>query len=452
MKSIVRLSFALTLGAVAIAGTTAAAAAQQLPPVHPLGPVVSTSVEPLASVSQVRALPGGRVIVHDLTGRRVVLFDSTLQHVTVIADSTSATGSAYGSRLGGLIAYRGDSTLFVDPASLSMLVIDPNGKIVRTMAAPLPNEVNQLIGGQNGTPGFDAQGRLVYRAQMRPAMFGKGPAPGPGQFQMPQLPESSLVVRVDLKTRKVDTAATFRIPKINFNMTRDDNTGNVQITTTVNPMPWTDDWAMLSDGTLAIVRGQDYRVDLVAADGKMVAGSKLAFDWQRLSDEDKVAIIDSTRTALEKQRATMMAQQQQAAGADAKAATDTGRTRTRQLPQADGGGMQITISGRGGGPGALPAGFTPPPLNLISPSEMPDYRPVFRQGASRGDADGNLWIRTSRVVNGATEYDVVSNKGELKDRVLVPPGRVIAGFGPGGVVYMGVVDGTITRLERARLK
>jgi hypothetical protein len=380
-----------------------------------------------------------------------VLFDSTLQHVTVIADSTSATGSAYGSRLGGLIAYRGDSTLFVDPASLSMLVIDANGKIVRTMAAPLPNEVNQLIGGQNGTPGFDAQGRLVYRAQMRPAMFGRGPASGPGQFQMPQLPESSLVVRVDLKTRKVDTAATFRIPKINFNMTRDDNTGNVQITTTVNPMPWTDDWAMLSDGTLAIVRGQDYRVDLVTADGKMVAGPKIPFDWQRLSDEDKVTIIDSTRTALEKQRATMIAQQQ-AAGVDAKANTDTGRASTRQRPQADGGGMQITISGRGGGPGALPAGFTPPPLNLISPSEMPDYRPVFRQGASRGDADGNLWIRTSRVVNGATEYDVISNKGELKDRVLVPPGRVIAGFGPGGVVYMGVVDGTITRLERARLK
>jgi hypothetical protein len=82
---------------------------------------------------------------------------------------------------------------------------------------------------------------------------------------------------------------------------------------------------------------------------------------------------------------------------------------------------------------------------------MPDYRPAFRQGAARGDADGNLWIRTSKSVNGGTVYDVVNNKGELKDRILIPPGRVIAGWGPGGMVYMGVVDGTITRLERARV-
>jgi hypothetical protein len=175
------------------------AGSQALPPVRPLGPVLATSSEPLNSVSQVRALPGGRVIVHDLTGRRVLLFDSTFKKVTVIADTTGATGNAYGSRLGGLIAYRGDSTLFVDPQSISMLVIDPNGKIVRTMAAPLPKEVNQLIGGQNGTPGFDAQGRLVYRAQLRPMNLAR-PSPS-GDFQMPQLPESSLVVRVVLMTR-----------------------------------------------------------------------------------------------------------------------------------------------------------------------------------------------------------------------------------------------------------
>jgi hypothetical protein len=443
-------SFAIALSAIA-----SAAGAQQLPPVRPLGPVLSSSTEPFASVTAVRALPGGRVILHDLTGRRVVLLDSTLKTVTVIADSTSATGNAYGSRLGGLIAFRGDSTLFVDPSSLSMLVIDPNGKIVRTMAAPLPNEVNALIGGQNGTPGFDAQGRLVYRAQFRmtPAMMQKAMAPG--AFEMPQLPESSFVVRVDLKTRKVDTAATFRIPKINVNATRDDN-GRITVVNTVNPMPWTDDWALLSDGTLAIVRGQDYRVDLVGADGKTTHAAKLEFDWQRLTDEDKMKIIDSTRTAIEKQRAAQLAALQQAAGIDSKASADTGKASSRMRPQADGGGtFNIVIGGRGGdggGPGAMPTGFTLPPMQFTAPSDMPDYRPVFRQGASRGDADGNLWIRTSKMVNGGAVYDVINNKGELTDRVLVPPGRVIAGFGPGGVVYMGVTDGFITHLERARFK
>ena len=429
---------------------SAAGAQQQLPPVRPLGPVLSTSTESLASVTQVRALPGGRVIVHDLTGRRVLLLDSTFKSVTVIADSTSATATAYGSRLGGLIAYRGDSTLFVDPQSMSMLVIDPNGKIVRTMAAPLPNEASQLIGGPNGTPGFDAQGRLVYRSQLRLAPIVSRTST-PGQFQMPVFPESSFVVRVDLKSRKVDTAATFRIPKISMNMTRDENTGNITVTSTVNPIPWTDDWALLSDGTLAIIRGQDYRVDLVGADGKMTSAPKLAFDWQRLTDEDKVAIIDSTRTAMEKQRAAALAQMM-ASNPDLKTSTDTSKTGARQRPQSDGGGtISINMGGRGAG-GAMQGGISMPPLNFLSPSEMPDYRPAFRQGASRADADGNLWIRTSKMLNGGTVYDVINNKGELKDRILIPPGCGIACFGPGGVVYMGVVDGAITRLERAKVK
>jgi hypothetical protein len=56
------------------------------------------------------------------------------------------------------------------------------------------------------------------------------------------------------------------------------------------------------------------------------------------------------------------------------------------------------------------------------------------------------------VVNGGSVYDVINGKGELIDRVQVPAGRVIAGFGKGGVVYMGVKEGTGVRLEQARRK
>lgn len=65
-----------------------AANGQAPPPIRPIGRLLAVSSEPLASVSQIRALPGGKVIVHDNTGRRVVMFDSTLQHVTVIADTS----------------------------------------------------------------------------------------------------------------------------------------------------------------------------------------------------------------------------------------------------------------------------------------------------------------------------------------------------------------------------
>ena len=104
------------------------------------------------------------MIVNDNTGRRVLMFDSLLKVVAIITDSTGTSGNTYSSRLGGIMAYRGDSTLFVDPASLSMLVIDPVGAVRRTMAVPRPNEVQNLIGGPFGTPGFDAAGRLIFRS------------------------------------------------------------------------------------------------------------------------------------------------------------------------------------------------------------------------------------------------------------------------------------------------
>jgi hypothetical protein len=49
-------------------------------------------------------------------------------------------------------------------------------------------------------------------------------------------------------------------------------------------------------------------------------------------------------------------------------------------------------------------------------------------------------------------YDVVNQQGQIVDRVLLPPFRTIAGFGP-GVVYMAVKDAAgVVHLEKARIK
>ena len=87
---------------------------------------------------------------------------------------------------------------------------------------------------------------------------------------------------------------------------------------------------------------------------------------------------------------------------------------------------------------------------MISASDMSDYIPPFTPGAALGDRDGNLWVRTTRGIDRGSIYDVVSPKGELLKRVLMPPGRVISGFGKGGIVYMGVREEGGVRLEAAR--
>jgi hypothetical protein len=409
------------LVAITLAALSGALQAQSLPPIRPLGPVTAVAKEPLGAVSSLRHLPDGRVLVNDIVARRVVMFDSSLSTVTLVADTTSATASAYGTRPGGLIAYRGDSTLFIDPASLSMLLIDPNGKIARVMSAPRAGDIGFLIGGPFGNPGFDAQGRLVYRAP--PQFLMRGPPPSGGRLpEMPSPPDSAALVRFDLATRKLDTATFFKTPKMNMNVTRSPD-GGIRMTSTVNPLLQGDDWAILSDGTIALVRAKDYHVDWLSPQGTLTSSPKIPFQWERLTDEAKVALIDSARTAILKARASG----QQGAG---------GEVMIRSI----------------GGPGGAGAADQPPPPTMISPSELPDYKPAFPPGSTRADTEGNLWIRTSQNVNGIPVYNVINRKGELIDRVQLPKNRVLAGFGPGGVVYLAVRDGTTAHLEKARAK
>jgi hypothetical protein len=444
-----RLHTSLLATVIATASFAVPTRAQQQPPIRPLGAVVAKTAQPLPSVNSVRQLPGNRVMVNDVTGRRVLLFDSTLANVTVVADSTSATSSAYSGRIGGLIPYRADSTLFVDPMSMSMLVIDPAGKITRVMSVPRSQDAMMLGGPMSANAAFDATGRLVYRGGL---MFTRPPLGANGAFVPPQPPESTAIVRVDLATRQVDTLGYVKIPKINMNVTRDDK-GFVSVSMIANPLPVVDEWAVLSDGSVAFVRGRDYHVDWVNPDGSKSSSPKIPFEWQRLSDEDKVAFLDSVKAVRQRLAAEAQAKSQassQPAGRDGRAgappAGGPGEARIMIAGGAAGGPPNVNI----GGPGGAGA----PNLNFVSPSDLPDYKPPFFAGAVRADGDDNLWIRTipTRAIPGGPVYDVVNRKGELVDRVQVPADRTIIGFGPGGVVYLTSRDSTGVTLERARAR
>jgi len=424
------------------------AAAQQTPTIRPLGPVVATASELLGPQVFVRHLKTG-VIVNDVAGRRLVMFDTALANPAVIADSTSATANAYSGRTGGLIAYRGDSSLFVDPQSLSMLVIDPAGKVARVMSVPRSQDAMMLGSATLGAAGFDGQGRLVYRAMPRLQMrMGAGGAPTP-----PEMPDSSPVVRVDLGTRVVDTIGYTKVPRPKMEMQRDENTGRMSFSMQVNPLPVVDDFAVLSDGSVALVRGRDYHVDWVRSDGTRESSAKVPHEWQRLTDEDKVAFLDSLKAARERFLASNPAPTQPAASSTT-VTSGGGQQRTERTEMIIGAGP----GGGGGGPGG-PGG--PPGANMamgrnvtfIAANELPDYKPPFFAGAVRADADGNLWIQTipTKGISGGTVFDVLNSKGELVERVQIPKDRSIVGFGS-GVVYLAARDGAKTRLEKARIR
>ena len=431
---------------VALLALPAAVAAQQPayvgPPVRPLGPVEAASKEVFGPTITVRHTSSG-VLVNDIANRRLLHFDARLGEFKVIADTTPATASAYGGRLANLISYKADSSLFVDAQSQSMLVIDGAGQVARVMALPRSRDAG-VLGTQIGNAGLDAQGRLVYRAmpnmQFR-SMGGPGSVPTP-----PEVPDSAPIVRVDLASRVTDTINYVKTPRPKIDITRDEATGRVNVTSTMNPLPTVDEMVVTSDGSVGILRGRDYHVDWLRPDGSRESSAKMPHNWQRMSEEEKGVFLDSLKAARER---LLASQPRPAAPVGGSSTTTTG----------PGGEQQRTIVMAGPGPGAAmggggPMGMNNPNVNFVPANELPDYKPPFFVGNVRADGDGNIWVLTipTRAIAGGPVYDVINGKGELVDRVQVPAGRTIVGFGAGGVVYLAARDGSKSTLEKAKVK
>ena len=536
----------LALGAPLGAQTaTSAPAAQPAIPLRALGAVEARSSASLGNVNQVRALRDGRVFVNDGQRRTVLLLDSVLRTERIVSDSLEAA-IPYGQRNMGLMPYVDDSTLLVDPATLSMLVLDKQGALVRVMAAPRSNDLNFLASANLGTHAFDTQGRLIYRLNqpggfggggggfggppggMAGAMMGafggggggrggdrggqggqgggqqgRGAAPAAGgqttaaggqaaaaggqqgsstqrqgqqaraqieavredrfpggggansatitvngerrtrSFNDRSLPDSVPILRANFDTRKVDTVTFMRVtnPRTEVQQTPE---GGMQVTLKMNPLPQNDDWALMGDGSVAVVRVLDYRIDWFKADGTLERSAPLPFAWKRLTDDDKTRIVDSLKTVAKDLQA-----------------------RLEQMGAGGGGGQ--------GGRGGFRPRFEP-----AEPEALPDYFPPVRAGTTLADYDGNLWLlpATSSVAGqlagmmppGAAGrmppgmlpggmaaanaaglvYDVVNRSGELVERVQIPAGRTIAGFGPKGVVYLTAREGNNLFLEKVR--
>jgi hypothetical protein len=196
----------------------------------------------------------------------------------------------------------------------------------------------------------------------------------------------------------------------------------------------------MPDGRIAVVRGKDYHVEWLGLDGKWTATAKIPYNWERFDDDAKAKFLDSMKVETLKQREALT--RATAAGVSNANAAVGGNAQVRFEMRTEGGPARAT-------PGVQQ--ISAPAINFVDPKELPDYRSAFRQGAARADLDGNLWVRTTAPSDAGPIYDVINGKGELVDRVKLPFGRVISGFGP-GVVYMGVQDEKGARLEKAKIR
>jgi hypothetical protein len=379
-------------------------------PVVPVSSPITSSERFLAQPS-VRHLPDGRALVSDPAGKRLLVFDSTLSRFTISADSANVSGALYpssGVRV-PLIPYLGDSTLLTDVPARAYLVIDPTGKIGRAAAPPKPTDLTTSAQAFAGSPGTDPRGRLVYRAGGAPIR-----SPQPGDPPNPSTRDTVGIVRADFDTRAVDTIATYSIPRFVGTEYVDGPDGKKIAKRKINPVPQgPDEWALLTDGTLAIARVHDYHVDYVTMDGVKTSGPKLPFDWKRLTDADKAARIDSMKRVID------------------------------SVNSAGGRPYGFQVSVFRSPDGTTRIDSTVPAITWASFNEIADYVPPIRQGSVKADADNNLWIlpATSTQIGPGLLYDVVNRKGELFQRVRLPANSVLIGFGKGGIVYFAQTAG-----------
>jgi hypothetical protein len=392
--------------------------AQSPVPIVNLPGATAKTAEKFVNILGIRQNADGTVLVNVPRARQITLYDSTLAKPTVVVDSSAGSANSYGGMPSRLVPYMGDSSLFADANSQTLLVVDARGRVARAIAPPGGQPFGMIHGSLLlGTTGVDNKGRLVFQG---PLLEG----------------DSRSIVRADFALRQIDTIGRLKVRDGGGQVIDESDPGKVKITMTINPLPAPDAWAVLTDGSVAIVRGHDYHIDWIHADGTRSSSPKLPFDWKRLTDDDKQKLIDSSRAA-------------QAALAAARGAAPGGSGSGSGGGSARGGG-----GSRGGDPDA-PARKVELETVYLPLKQISDYYPAIRPGAALADRDGNVWIlptTSAQSQKGELVYDVVNRKDGLFERVRIPLGRSVAGFGKGGVVYLAVGDRTNGfYLERTRL-
>jgi hypothetical protein len=395
-----------------------AARAQSVVTTRPIGPVVAR-LSLSNAVPAIHTLSDGRVLVFDNAKSSVTLYDSLLANPRVVMDSAALRPASGRLGPGKFIRGLADSTLFFASPFEDLLVIDPRGSVAGRRAFPprQPNEVGTLSANTVRTPNGGAKAvapgfGLLYSL----AGVSAGPPTGaPGQVVV--VVGRAPIGMLDLTTGISTTLTTF----LTGGVTRYTTTADPRRPTSVGiagPFPVLDDWAVMTDGTVAIVHGRDYRIEWIKPDRSKSMSDPVSYPWQRLTAADKSRFVDSANTARQ--------QSYDASVARSAAA-----------------GSRLSL---------------PPPVPF-EVAQIPDTLPALLTGTQQtervmADPDNRLWVLARHEGSSVTRliYDIVDRQGKLVDRVQLPENRLLMGIGPNGTVYMMVSGNGPFTLERARFK
>ena len=326
--------------------------------------------EAFSFLSGVRELPGGRLLAAD-----------PLSQVLLRVDMDAGTADTLGGVGGGPQEYRqpdqvlplpGDSTLLVDLGKTYLTVIGPDGTFHDGMSMALPTE--------DGSPSIiipralDGAGRIYSEGL---GGFGQGPA------------DSSGISRYDRSTETTETVAmAWRTEPV---VTR--SGGNMMMS--LPRMVPNDDWAVGSDGRVAVIRANGYIVEWYLPDGQVVTGPETPYETLPISYADKEADLERSSSS----------------GLSIGIMRDASGTTNMQMSR----GMS-----RGGGDGPS-----------VEDEEWGETFPPFRNRRSMVSPLNEVWVQRWLPVDQPSMMDVFGPDGVLMGSVIVPDNSQLIGFGQG---------------------
>jgi hypothetical protein len=355
--------------------------------------------ESFTSITAIRELPSGKVLVADAQDKVVQLVDFTGGSITKVGREGNGPGE-YSLPL-ALAGLPDGSTLVHDILNRRFLIIGADGKPGGFLELPRPPAANSggapvIFGGIQQLRGYDNQGRLYFRGSPFTATGGTA--------------DSVPLLRWDRVKPAFDTVGYLKLPPGSASRTGNGNNVQIRMGNNVRFTP-TENWSIAGDGSIARVIPEPYRVIWLTGRGAPVAGPVVPYTPIKVTEADKKEIIDAQK-------------------------------------KNAGGGIRMVF---GGGPGGG-SGGGPPPNIQAPPPEFADTKPPF-DGAGGNSVlatpEGEVWVlRTRPAGDKIPTYDVFDHSGTLVKKVSLNPSSRVVGFGKGTIYVVRIDEDDLQYLQR----
>jgi hypothetical protein len=353
--------------------------------------------EPFSRIAGLRELADGRVVIADQLERHLSILDFAAGTMHEIGRRGAGPGEY--ETPGALLPLPGDHTLLVDMGNMRLTRITPDGELDKE-SWPMMTAAGAFI----RPTGADGQGLLYYSSGRIMINRGGGASPPPS--------DSQPVTRWDPVADAVDTAGMYYSPPADgggsISLSR--GSGGVSVSGIRHrPFNPRDAWVVSPDGGVAVIRSINYGVTWYRH-GVASPGPDTDYDPVRITNAEKEAWADR---------------------------------------QANTTATFVAMGGSGGGRSGGTFEVPRPDLDEV---EFPDHKPPFPSDAARATPEGEVWVLRHQSHRDEVRalFDVFDRRGELVNRVRLPEGRRLVGFGDGVLYAVVTDDDDLQWLERYR--